>query len=114
MWGGHVRSRLTGVHGYTGDNPFTGTATGAVKGTWELGVVDYRQIANEYKGKPCWEYKYDAAAEAPYLFNKATGDLITYEDARSTTAKGKYVLAKNTGGLFSWSSTRTMATSLMR
>lgn len=23
----------TGVHGYTGDNPFTGTATGAVKGT---------------------------------------------------------------------------------
>lgn len=53
----------------------------------EPGVVDYRQIANEYKGKPCWEYKYDAAAEAPYLFNKATGDLITYEDARSTTAK---------------------------
>ncbi|WP_447232103.1 glycosyl hydrolase family 18 protein, partial [Escherichia coli] len=77
------------VHGYTGDNPFTGTATGAVKGTWEPGVVDYRQIANEYKGKPGWEYKYDAAAEAPYLFNKATGDLITYEDARSTTAKGK-------------------------
>ncbi|HFK5771215.1 glycosyl hydrolase family 18 protein [Enterobacter ludwigii] len=93
----------TGVHGYTGDNPFTGTATGAVKGTWEPGVVDYRQIANEYKGKPGWEYKYDAAAEAPYLFNKATGDLITYEDARSTTAKGKYVLAKNLGGLFSWS-----------
>ncbi len=23
----------TGVHGYTGDNPFTGTATGMVKGT---------------------------------------------------------------------------------
>ena len=66
-------------------------------------MVDYRQIANEYKGKPGWEYKYDAAAEAPYLFNKATGDLITYEDARSTTAKGKYVLAKNLGGLFSWS-----------
>jgi chitinase len=25
----------TGVHGYTGNNPFTGTATGMVKGTWE-------------------------------------------------------------------------------
>lgn len=93
----------TGVHGYTGDNPFTGTATGGVKGTWEPGVVDYRQIVNEYKGKPGWEYGYDADAEAPYVFNKSTGDLISYEDARSTTAKGKYVLAKNLGGLFSWS-----------
>jgi chitinase len=71
-----------------------------VKGTWEPGVVDYRQIVNEYKGKPGWEYNYDA--EAPYLFNKTTGDLITYEDARSATAKG-HVLAKNLGGLFAWS-----------
>jgi len=93
----------TGVHNYTGNNPFTGTATGMVKGTWEPGVVDYRQIVNEYKGKPGWEYGYDADAEAPYVFNKTTGDLISYEDARSATAKGKYVLAKNLGGLFSWS-----------
>lgn len=93
----------TGVHGYTGNNPFTGTATDKVRGTWEPGVVDYRQIANEYKGKPGWEYSYDTAAEAPSLFNKSTGELITYEDARSATAKGKYVLAKNLGGLFAWS-----------
>lgn len=93
----------TGVHGQTGDNPFTGTATGPVKGTWELGVVDYRQIVNEYKGKPGWEYGYDATAEAPYVFNKSTGDLISYEDARSAAAKGKYVLANKLGGLFSWS-----------
>lgn len=93
----------TGVHGYTGNNPFTGTATGMVRGTWEPGVVDYRQIVNEYKGKPGWEYGYDADAEAPYVFNKTTGDLITYEDARSTAAKGKYVLQKNLGGLFAWS-----------
>jgi chitinase len=55
------------------------------------------------KAKPGWEYNYDATAEAPYLFNKTTGDLITYEDARSATAKGQYVLAKNLGGLFAWS-----------
>lgn len=93
----------TGVHGYTGDNPFTGTATGPVKGTWESGVVDYRQIVNEYKGKPGWEYHYDTDAEAPYIFNKSTGELISYDDARSVVAKGKYVLAKNLGGLFAWS-----------
>ncbi|MFA1283601.1 glycosyl hydrolase family 18 protein [Citrobacter telavivensis] len=93
----------TGVHGQTGNNPFTGTATGAVKGTWEPGVVDYRQIVKEFKGKAGWESGYDAVAEAPYVFNKATGDLISYEDARSTTAKGKYVLANKLGGLFAWS-----------
>ena len=77
----------TGVHGYTGNNPFTGTATDGVKGTQEPGVVDYRQIVNEYKGKHGWEYGYDADAEAPYVFNKSTGELISYEDARSATAK---------------------------
>lgn len=93
----------TGVHGYSNNNPFTGTATGMVKGTWEPGVVDYRQIVNQYKGKVGWESGYDADAEAPYVFNKTTGDLITYEDARSAAAKGKYVLSKNLGGLFAWS-----------
>ncbi|WP_312188789.1 glycosyl hydrolase family 18 protein [Leclercia sp.] len=93
----------TGVHGYTGDNPFTGTATGAIPGSWEAGIVDYRDIVNKYKGKAGWEYKYDATAEAPYLFNKSTGTLITYDDARSVEAKGKFVLNKNLGGLFAWS-----------
>ncbi len=93
----------TGVHGYTGDNPFTGTASGPIAGTWEAGIVDYRVIANQMKGKAGWEYKYDTAAEAPYLFNKATGELLSYDDARSVEAKGKYVLNKNLGGLFAWS-----------
>lgn len=84
----------TGVHGYTGDNPFTGTATGPIKGTWENGIVDYRQIVNQMLGKPGWEYKYDEAAEAPYVFNKSTGELVTYDNARSVMAKGKYVLNK--------------------
>jgi len=93
----------TGVHGYTGDNPFTGTATGAIPGSWEAGILDYRDIVNKMLGKPGWEYKYDTAAEAPYLFNKSTGELISYDNARSVEAKGKYVLNKNLGGLFAWS-----------
>ena len=93
----------TGVHGYNGDNPFTGTATGAIKGTWENGIVDYRQIVNQMLGKPGWEYKYDEAAEAPYVFNKSTGELVSYDNARSVLAKGNYVLNKNLGGLFAWS-----------
>lgn len=91
----------TGVNGYTDGNPFTGTATGPVKGTWENGVVDYRQIVNEYMGN-AWTYLYDDVAEAPAVFNAATGDLITFDDARSVKAKGQYVLANQLGGLFAW------------
>ncbi|MHA1000133.1 glycosyl hydrolase family 18 protein [Leclercia pneumoniae] len=92
-----------GVHGYTGDNPFTGTATGPIAGSWEAGIIDYRDIVKNMLGKPGWEYKYDAAAEAPYLFNRSTGELVSYDDARSVKAKGNYVLNKNLGGLFAWS-----------
>ncbi|MFN1148400.1 glycosyl hydrolase family 18 protein [Serratia liquefaciens] len=91
----------TGVNGYQNNIPFTGTATGPVKGTWENGIVDYRQIANEFMSGE-WQYSYDATAEAPYVFKPSTGDLITFDDARSVQAKGKYVLDKQLGGLFSW------------
>ncbi|KAJ2954904.1 hypothetical protein O0L34_g3227 [Tuta absoluta] len=92
----------TGVHGYEDrSNPFTGNATGPVKGTWQDGVVDYREIANEIAaGK--WEYKYDSTAQAPYVFRPSSGDLITYDDARSVIAKGKYVRNNKLGGLFAW------------
>jgi chitinase len=93
----------TGVHGYTGDNPFTGTATGPIKGSWEAGILDYRDIVKNMLGKPGWEYKYDTAAEAPYLFNKSTGELVSYDNARSVMAKGQYVQNHNLGGMFAWS-----------
>lgn len=91
----------TGVSGYQGNDPFTGTATGKVKGTWEDGVVDYRDIVNNRMGSG-WEKSYDEVAEAPYLFKASTGDLITYDNDRSVKAKGQYVLANKLGGLFSW------------
>ncbi|MGL4249870.1 MAG: glycosyl hydrolase family 18 protein [Aeromonas sp.] len=91
----------TGVSGYQGNNPFTGKATGKVKGTWEDGVVDYRDIVNNRMGTG-WEKGYDEVAEGPYVFKASTGDLITYDNERSVKAKGQYVLANQLGGLFSW------------
>ncbi|MBL0455618.1 glycoside hydrolase [Aeromonas enteropelogenes] len=91
----------TGVSGYQAGNPFTGTATGKVKGTWEDGVVDYRDIVNNRMGSE-WEKGYDEVAEGPYVFKASTGDLITYDNDRSVKAKGQYVLANQLGGLFSW------------
>lgn len=90
-----------GVNGYQGNDPFTGTATGKIKGTWEDGVLDYRDIVNNHMGAG-WEYTYDETAEAATLFKPSTGELITYDDERSVRAKGQYVMANKLGGVFSW------------
>ncbi|WP_250458491.1 glycosyl hydrolase family 18 protein [Microbulbifer litoralis] len=91
----------TGVSGWDGNDHLTGTATGAVAGTWEAGVVDYRDIANRIASGE-WEEYYDATAEGPYIFKPDTGDLITYDNERSVLAKGAYAQSNNLAGLFSW------------
>ena len=91
----------TGVSGWTGSDHMTGTATGMVNGTWEAGVVDYRDIVGRIATGE-WQEYYDAIAEAPYIFKPSTGDLITYDNHRSVQAKGAYVQSKGLAGLFSW------------
>ncbi|WP_261324632.1 glycosyl hydrolase family 18 protein [Microbulbifer agarilyticus] len=91
----------TGVSGWTGNDHMTGTATGMVNGTWEDGVVDYRDIVSRIATGE-WEEYYDTTAEAPYIFKPSTGDLITYDNHRSVMAKGAYVQSNNLAGLFSW------------
>lgn len=92
----------TGVNNYSNGNPFTGTASGPIKGTWENGVVDYRDIVNNHGASQGFEYGYDEAAEAPYLFKPSTGDLITYDDPRSVKAKAQYVQQQGLAGIFHW------------
>ena len=91
----------TGVSNYVEGKPMTGKGTGPIKGTWEAGVLDYRDILNNHMGSG-WEYFYDEAAEAPYVFNKSTGELVTYDDPRSVIAKAKYVMDKGLAGIFHW------------
>lgn len=90
----------SGVSGFSG-SPFTGTASGPIAGTWEDGVVDYRQIAETMTSRD-WQYGYDAAADAAYSFNPTTGDLVTYDDPTSVQAKGAYVRTLGLAGLFAW------------
>ncbi|MGO0305128.1 glycosyl hydrolase family 18 protein [Endozoicomonas acroporae] len=83
-------------------NPFSGTATGGINGTWEKGVLDYRDIYENHGEAQGFVYGYDQQAEAPYLWKESTGELITYDDPSSIQAKGQYVLDNNMAGLFSW------------
>nr|UIX56158.1 Chitinase [Hyphantria cunea nucleopolyhedrovirus]UIX56304.1 Chitinase [Hyphantria cunea nucleopolyhedrovirus] len=89
----------TGVVGYDGDNFFSGTAKGPISGTWENGVVDYRQIKNELN---TYLYRFDTAAKAAYVFNTAKGDLISFDSVDSVLAKTAYVDQNNLGGVFAW------------
>ncbi|MDD1779883.1 glycoside hydrolase family 18 protein [Enterovibrio sp. ZSDZ35] len=73
-------------------------ATGAM----EHAFPTYREIAEKYLTNPGFIYNYDEAAEAPYLYNPTTKQYISYDDPRSVSAKSKYVVDNNLGGLFSW------------
>jgi chitinase len=70
-------------------------------------VIDYKglksfMIGPNNTGINGFEYGYDELAEAPYVWNRSTGELVTFDDARSVIAKGQYVRAQGFAGLFSW------------
>ncbi|MFK7873790.1 MAG: glycoside hydrolase family 18 protein [Oligoflexales bacterium] len=98
-----------GVNGQSGDDPFSAKeytcnlGSCAIAGTWEAGVLDYKDIAENYLNKNGFVYGYDQKAEAPYLWNSVTGELISYDDPTSIQAKANYAKQKGLAGMFSWS-----------
>ncbi|MBB1423176.1 chitinase [Pseudoalteromonas sp. SG43-7] len=93
-------------------NPMTATGSGPLKGStaqgvWEDGVIDYKGIKTHMIGAAGtgvngFEVGYDDQAQAAYVWNRATGKLITYDSRESVIAKGAYVNQYNLGGLFAW------------
>ncbi|MGY3572470.1 glycosyl hydrolase family 18 protein [Vibrio paucivorans] len=94
------------------NDPMTGTGTGKLKGStaqgvWEDGVIDYKGIksymlGDAHTGINGFEYGYDDQAKAPWVWNRTTGQLITFDDKHSVQAKGEYVRSLGLAGLFSW------------
>ncbi|UOQ18844.1 chitinase [Olene mendosa nucleopolyhedrovirus] len=91
----------TGVTGYADGNPFTGTATGPVPGTWEDGVVDYRELRSAIDAGR-YAYAYDSTAKGAYAFDETAGALVSFDSADSILDKGKYARELGLGGLFAW------------
>jgi chitinase len=89
-------------------NPFNGLGGGAIDGTWEAGILDYKDIEANYlggkngQGINGWEYRWDDSAQAPILWNSSKKELISFDDERSVKAKGNFSIQHNLGGLFSW------------
>jgi chitinase len=69
---------------------------GRLAGSWA-----YRSFS-ELKEKYSLTEYWDDAAQAPYMYNLATGAFFTYDNPRSLAAKANYVLEKGLGGLITW------------
>lgn len=66
----------------------------------EDGTLSYRQIQQSYL--PVYNRHWDDQAKVPWLYNKETKIMISYEDPESITAKAKYVMQKHLGGMMFW------------
>jgi chitinase len=88
----------SGVSG--GDGLFRPASGPASPGTWEAGVFDYHDLVTNYV--PTYERHVHPEAEVPWLFNPATGVMISYDDPESLTNKAQYVLDNGLGGVMFW------------
>jgi len=96
----------------TDGNPMTAPASGKLQGTssvgiWEAGVIDYKGLQKNMigaagNGVNGFETGYDEQAQAAYVWNQSTGELVTYDSPRSVNAKGQYVRDNGFAGLFAW------------
>ncbi|HSD67882.1 MAG TPA: glycosyl hydrolase family 18 protein, partial [Vicinamibacteria bacterium] len=53
-------------------------------------------------GREGWVRDWDAAAQAPFLWNEGKKTFVTYEDEESLRLKGRYVREKGLGGVMFW------------
>ena len=67
-----------------------------------VGAFSYSELAATRIDRDGFARRWDAAAQAPYLWNAATRTFISYEDPQSLAAKAKYVRKNRLGGLMFW------------
>ncbi len=96
------------VTGSTLANPFAGRGGEGVDGSWEKGVVDYKDIESKYlggvngTGKDGFVLGWDDVAKASWVFNPVSNILIGFDTQRSVKEKGRFVLDNQLGGIFAW------------
>jgi chitinase len=82
------------------DGLYQKPAASLPKGTWEAGVYNYKDIAANYTGK--FKRFWSEEAKAPWLFDAASGVMISYDDPESLKLKAEYVNKNYLGGVMFW------------
>jgi chitinase len=70
------------------------------KGTWEAGVLDYKDLAANYVGK--LKRHWHDEARVPWLFDAKRGLMISYDDPESLRLRAPYVRRHGLGGVMFW------------
>ncbi len=83
-----------------GGNGLYQTHTGGAQGTWEAGVFDYSDLVENYL--PSYERYVHPEAKVPWLYDAATGVMISYDDPESLRVKAAYVNDRQLGGVMFW------------
>jgi len=79
-----------------------GTGSGALVGKWGVGGQGPYFTVKAIEGQSGWEKFRDPYSMVPWLFNRATKELYTYDDATSIATKCNYVNSKGLGGAMYW------------
>jgi chitinase len=66
----------------------------------EDGVLSYREIEQTYL--PIYTRHWDDQVKVPWLYNRETKIMISYEDTQSIAVKAQYVIQKHLGGMMFW------------
>ncbi|NGN96118.1 glycoside hydrolase family 18 protein [Grimontia sp. S25] len=75
---------------------------GASFGTGEPGYFMYWDLKQNYTKSEGYQYGYDEASHAPYLWNPEKKVFISFEDARSVKAKAEWAKQQGLAGVFTW------------
>lgn len=89
---------FTGAQG--GDNGLHTGYKGMPMGTWEAGVFDYKDLVDNYI--PKYTRHWHEGAQVPWLYDPATGLMISYDDEQSIAIKAQYIRGKALGGAMAW------------
>ena len=71
-------------------------------GTWEDGVFDYFDLADNYVDMNGYMKFWHEEAMVPWLYSPTTGIMISYDDVESISEKTQYILDEDIGGAMFW------------
>jgi len=76
--------------------------SGLPQGTWENGVRDYWDIANNFIGQNGYSEFWHEEAMVPWIYNPVTQVMYSYENPASIALKCNFVQDQDLGGVMFW------------
>lgn len=76
--------------------------TQAGPGSWENGVLDYKDIKQNYLTNPKYTRYWNDEAKVPFLYNSQDKVFISYDDPESIGIKAEYAKSNGLGGVMFW------------